>query len=82
MELRQGLHTAFRGSAARGNYLAAGRVDAQLACKEVCRWMSRPTEYSWQALKTVCRSLRSAPRLAYNYPCQATEGVDVYTDTD
>jgi len=82
VELRQGLHTAFRGLAARGNYLAADRVDAQFACKEVCRWMSRPTEYSWQAVERACRSLRSAPRLVYNYPYQATEGVDVYTDTD
>ena len=44
--------------------------------------MSRPTEYSWQALKRVCRFLRSAPRLLYNYNDQATEGVDVYTDAD
>lgn len=63
VELRQGLDTAFRGSAARGNYLAADRVDAQFACKEVCRWMSRPTGYSWQALKRVCRFPRSAPRV-------------------
>ena len=44
--------------------------------------MSQPTEYSWQALKRVCRFLRSAPRLVYTYPYQETEGVDVYTDTD
>ena len=37
------LTTAFRGSAARGNYLSANRVDAQSACKEVCRWMSKPS---------------------------------------
>ena len=46
-ELDASLHTAFRGSAARGNYLAADRIDAMFACKEVCRWMSRPTEHSW-----------------------------------
>ena len=43
--------TAFRDSAARGNYLAAVRVDAQYACKEVCRWMSKPTVFAWTALK-------------------------------
>ena len=37
------LHTAFRGSAARANYLAADRPDCQFAAKEVCRWMAAPT---------------------------------------
>ena len=36
-ELPPHLTTAFRGSAARGNYLSADRVDAQFACTEVCR---------------------------------------------
>ena len=61
VELKALLHTAFRGAAARGNYLAADRIDAMFACKEVCRWMSRPTEHSWQALKRICRFLKSAP---------------------
>ena len=81
-ELATKLHTAFRGSAARGNYLAADRIDAQFACKEVCRWMSRPTEHAWQALKRVARFFRSAPRLVYTYPQQTVRGIDVYTDTD
>ena len=81
-ELSAKTHTAFRGSAARGNYLAADRIDAQFACKEVCRWMSRPTEHAWQALKRVCRFFRSAPRLVYTYPQQTVRGIDVYTDTD
>ncbi len=42
-ELPQHLHTAFRGAAARGNYLAADRLDAQFACKEICRLMAKPT---------------------------------------
>ena len=37
------LHTAFCGAAARGNYLAADRIDAQFACKEICRYMANPT---------------------------------------
>ena len=80
--LAPGRHTAFRGSAARGNYLAADRPDAQFACKEVCRWMSGPSEQAWTALKRVGRFLSSAPRLVYTYPQQTVEGIDVYTDTD
>ena len=30
------LHTAFRGAAARANYLAADRIDCQFAAKEIC----------------------------------------------
>ena len=33
--------TAFRGSAARGIYLAADRIEIQFAREEVCRWMSK-----------------------------------------
>ena len=80
--LPQQLYTAFRGAAARGNYLAADRIDAQFACKEVCRWMSSPSEHSWKALKRICRFLRGVPRLVYTYPRQVAEGIDVYTDTD
>ncbi len=74
--------TPFRGPAARVNYLAEDRIDAQYACKEVCRWMSGPQERSWQALKRVCRYFAGAPRLAHTYPQQEIENVDVYTDTD
>ena len=42
-ELPGHLTTAFRGAAARGNYLAADRLDSQFACKEICRWMSTPS---------------------------------------
>ena len=76
------LTTAFRGAAARANYLAADRIDAQFACKEVCRSMSRPTTQSWKAMKRVCRFLNGAPRLVYTYPRQHATCIDVYTDTD
>ena len=75
------LNTAFRGAAARGNYLAADRIDAQFACKEVCRHMSKPTTESWKALKRVCRFRGACPRLVYTYPRQRAEYIDVYTDT-
>ncbi len=76
------LCTPFRGSAARANYLAADRIDAQYACKDVCRWMSSPTGRFWQALTRVWRYFAGAPRLVYTYPQQEVDSVDVYTDTD
>jgi hypothetical protein len=81
-ELPAHLNTAFRGAAARGNYLSADRLDVQFACKEVCRWMSRPTSHAWEALKRVCRFLNGAPRLVYEFRQQSVSHVDVYTDTD
>ena len=71
-----------QGSAARGNYLAADRCDAQFACKSVCRFMAKPTLQAGTAFKRVCRFLNGNPRLIYCYPRQRVELVDVYTDTD
>ena len=76
------LHTAFRGSAARANYLAADRPDCQFAAKEVCRWMAAPTEGSWNALKRLCRYLVGLPRLVFLYKWQSVDVIDIYTDTD
>ena len=81
-ELPSHLTTAFRGAAARGNYLAADRLDAQFACKEVCRWMARPTVQAWEALRRIRRFLNRAPRLVYEYRQQSVTHLDVYTDTD
>ena len=81
-ELGKTLHTAFRGAAARGNYLAADRIDVQFACKEICRSMAHPTAHAWKSLKRLCRYLTSAPRLVYDFPQQVIGGIDVYTDTD
>ena len=81
-ELPGHLNTAFRGAAARGNYLAADRLDVQFACKEVCRWMAKPTAHAWEALKRVCRYLNGSPRLVYEFRQQSVSCVDVYTDTD
>ncbi len=81
-ELPSHLTTAFRGAAARGNYLSADRLDIQFACKEVCRWMARPSVHAWKALKRVCRYLVGAPRLVYAFKQQTVDSVNVYTDTD
>ena len=49
--LGQDQHTEFRALAARANYLAADRPDCQFSAKEVCRFMSAPTEFSLGALR-------------------------------
>ena len=82
VDLPSHLTTAFRGAAARGNYLAADRLDAQFACKEVCRWMAKPSVHAWEALKRTGRFLNSAPRLVYEFRQQSVSHIDVYTDTD
>ena len=76
------LHTAFRASAARANYLAADRVDCQYSEKGICRWMSAPTTSAWNALKRLVRYLVGLPRLVYRFEDQEVDAVDVYTDSD
>ena len=80
--LRQELHSAFRGSAARGNYLSADRIGFQLAANEVCRWMAEPSDQSLAALKRLCRYLVGLPRLLYMFRWQDVDCPDIYTDTD
>ena len=72
----------FRGAAARANYLAADRLDVQFAAKEVCRWMSAPTDQAWSALKRLSRYLEGLPRLVYVFRWQEAKAIDIYTDTD
>ncbi len=76
------LHIAFRGAAARGNYLSVDRLDCHFACKEVCRWMAHPSQASWSALKRLRRYLAGLPRLVYVYKEQSVDYLDTYTDTD
>ena len=80
--LEEKLHIPFRGSAARGNYLSADRIDIQFAAKEICRSMATPTTLSWKALKRVARYLSGKPRLVYVYRRQVVDTIDVYVDTD
>ena len=44
-------HIHFRGHAARANDLSADRPASQLAAKEICKWMSAPTELAMTALR-------------------------------
>ena len=80
--LPEKLHSAFRGAAARANYLAMDRLDCQFAGKEICRWMAKPTEGAWKALKRLCRYLVGLPRMIFHYKWQRVKVADVYTDTD
>jgi hypothetical protein len=75
-------HTEFRGLAARANYLSADRIDLQFSAKEICRFMSSPTDTSMVALKRMGRYLLGHKRLVYTYPWQTADGIEVYSDTD
>ena len=44
VELPERNFTCFRALAARANYLAADRIDVLYAAKEVCRFISKPTD--------------------------------------
>ena len=77
-----GEHTEFRGQAVRANSLSADRVDLQFAAKEVCRFMTAPTETSVGVLKRMGRCFLGHKRLVYTYPWQCASGIDVYSDTD
>ena len=72
----------YRGVAARANYLSADRPDLQHAAKEVCRWMSTPTETALTALKRVGRYLEGHNRMVYRYDFQEATQIDCYSDTD
>ena len=75
-------HTSFRALAARANYLSADRPDCQYAAKEICRWMSSPTELAMTALKRLGRYLVGKPRMVFKYGFQSADSIDCYSDTD
>ena len=75
-------HTEYRAIAARANYLAADRPDAQFCAKEVCRFMSAPTNVSWDALKRLGRFFVGKPRLVFTYAYQNADRLETYSDTD
>ena len=74
--------TRFRGMVARANYLAQDRIDLQFSAKEICRFMSSPTETSKEALRWLGRFLLGHKRVVYNYPFQRANCIEVYSDTD
>ncbi len=74
--------TPYRAVVARANYMASDRPELQFSAKEVCRWMSSPTEVSLNALKRLGRYVAGHRRLVYHYPWQVVDRVDAYSDTD
>ena len=80
--LTPSMQRPYRAVAARANYLAADRPDLHFAAKEVCRWMSSPTEQGLKALKRLGRYLEGRRRLVYSYPWQTCQSLEVYSDTD
>ncbi len=81
--LDEGDARAFRGLAARLNYLAQDRPDLQFAAKEVSRRMARPSCRDWQLLKRVGRYLVGAPRAVQAFAWQHCPGVyDTFVDSD
>ena len=74
--------TPYRAVVALANYLSADRPELQFAAKEVCRWMSCPTDLSLNALKRLGRYLVGHRRLVFKYPWQDAIRVDTYSDTD
>ena len=68
--------------AARAHFLAADRPELPLGAKEVCRWMSAPTELGHGGLKRLGRYVLDHKRLVYVYPWQGAKHVETYSDTD
>ena len=52
----------FRSIAARLNFLAADRIDIQIASKEICRRMSSPCMSDWAKVRKLGRYLRKHTR--------------------
>ena len=63
-------HTEFRALAAQANYLAQDRIDIQFHAKEVCRFMSWPTETSKAAMERMGNYFIGYKRMVYPYPFQ------------
>ena len=77
------LASAYRALAARCNYIAVDRADAQYAIKELCRDMSTPTEASWSELLRVGRYFLGKPRAVVMFEWQPTASViDIFTDAN
>lgn len=68
---------------ARCNYLSFDRFDAQIAIKEACRGMSRPTTRPMQRPYRIGRILKARPRLTWYFPFQEqTDMVDTFVDAN
>ena len=67
--------TRFGALAARANDLPADRIDVLYAAKEVCRFMSKPTDLAMGELKRLARHLRARPRMVFDFEYQSVGGL-------
>ena len=82
-ELSSAQAKAFRGHAARLNYLAPDRPDIAYSVKEVCRHMAKPSVGAWKKLKRLVRYLLGTTRTVLVYPWQGVEtDIETYSDSD
>ena len=74
---------SYRALAARCNYIAVGRADAQFAIKELCRDMANPVASSWARLIRLGRYVLGRPRAVILFGWQPYASiVDVFTDAN
>ena len=75
--------SAYRGLAARANFLSLDRFDLQYASKELSRYMAKPRVGDWELLVRFGRYLLRRPRatLFYGWQSMPTELV-AFSDTD
>ena len=75
--------SAFRGLAARANYLALDRADIQYAAKELCRGVAQPTRGHMKKLRRLARYLIEVPRVVWQFGFQgACNELSVSSDSD
>ena len=75
--------TRYRALAARLNFVVVDRPDLFYAAKECSRWMSKPINKDWEALKRVCRYLSGCPRMVHSYRWQDDpSSLTVYSHSD
>ena len=73
----------FRSIAARLNFLAADRIDRQLASKDIGRRMSSPCTSDWPNVRKLRRYLRKHQRQVLGFTWQDVQSnLQVYVDTD
>jgi hypothetical protein len=84
VELEAADCTSFRALAARMHYMAQDAPEIQIAAKEVCRGMARPSQDSWRKLKILARVVLEREVVLWKFEWQ--DEVDlvlrVFSDSD
>ena len=82
-ELEDQRSLRYRSCVTRINYLAQDRSDIQYAAKELCRFMSKPTEADWKKLIRMGRYLKGHKEVVHKFKYQkSVQEVQVWTDSD